>query len=219
MARRFSLLLTPLLAGCALVAGIDTFESASTASIDSEDASTLVTTVDGSFDAPSNVLVEAATDAANDALTPPPTDGAGSHDTGGNATPDAPPPNVDCTGLADGTQWNPSDPTARCCGGAAVNVTTNENCGACGITCNTAYSQSCGQRNGAYYCLGCAATSGGIGGLACWSLCCSTKFFTEGACVPEGCFVQNTPCLDNTCAKHAATCHNPSASSSYCGYD
>ena len=67
--------------------------------------------------------------------------------------------------LADGTNWDQADTWRRCCGGEPLRMDTNENCGVCGIQCNTGDGQSCKANvvNGLYYCEGCFASA------ACWS--------------------------------------------------
>jgi hypothetical protein len=82
------------------------------------------------------------------------------------------------TPLVDGTQWKPGDDNARCCGGQAVETTSDTNCGVCQIKCNTAKGQSCNPVNGHYFCTPCTVSD-------CWSGCCSLT--TTAHCSPSNC--------------------------------
>ena len=85
--------------------------------------------------------------------------------------------------LADGTNWDQADTWRRCCGGEPLRMDTNENCGVCGIQCNTGDGQSCKANvvNGLYYCEGCFASA------ACWSGCCSMSFGEPYRCAASDC--------------------------------
>lgn len=133
--------------------------------------------------------------------------------------PDTGPPPFTCTGQADGTAF--PGRTTRCCRGVETDITTNANCGACNIACNTAMGHSCVARDGNYYCAGCANTNGG-GNTACWSGCCTKPFLSpDGVCVPESpCGLFVPICDDQTCSSKSpqTTCHTDTPTGSYCGY-
>ncbi len=80
--------------------------------------------------------------------------------------------------LPDSTNWNKSDPYARCCGGKPVETTTTANCGVCGWSCGS--GQTCTTLGGEYVCAGCT-TDG-----ECSSNCCSTDP-TPNHCSPGNC--------------------------------
>jgi hypothetical protein len=93
------------------------------------------------------------------------------------------------------------DVAMRCCGGHPTSVTTNSNCGVCGLSC--ASGQTCkpqGQSPIAYQCSGCAATGGSP---SCWSGCCVQTIDMSGVCVPSTCSPTShcctTKCPSGTC--------------------
>lgn len=174
-------------------------------------------------------------DGGRDALAPETSsivvgkEGGTSEDAGGSIESDgATPPNdaavVDtgpgpftCQGQPDGTQV--PGQTRRCCNGVETVLTSNQNCGACGLECNTAAGHQCVIKDGNPYCAGCAMDGGGGNG-ACWTGCCTVPFLQPaGVCAPEfPCGVVIPVCNDNTCeTKGNASCHS-SAYGTYCGY-
>jgi len=89
--------------------------------------------------------------------------------------------------LADGTSWTSDGGSGRCCGGKPEAMTTNDNCGVCGIKCGA--GESCIVLDGQYFC-SCPTTDNS----SCWSGCCSST----GAwhCSPSNCV---GPCNTNVC--------------------
>jgi hypothetical protein len=111
------------------------------------------------------------------------------------------------TALMDGTQWKPGDDNARCCGGAPVETTSVDNCGVCGIKCNTKLGQSCQNiNNNHYFCAPCGPDTD------CWSNCCSLTIASH--CSPSNCStgVCNVPDL---CPDGA---HCQADTINYCSY-
>ena len=109
---------------------------------------------------------------------------------------------------ADGYNWDPSDSWKRCCGGKALRMDTDANCGVCGVQCNPSNGESCALNaaNNQYYCTGCNASS------ACWSGCCSNSYGTPRRCAASDC-VQGlcVGCPDGSCKQWS----NASNSCSY----
>jgi hypothetical protein len=114
---------------------------------------------------------------------------------------DGPGPSLDatvepftCANQADGTQV--PDTTQRCCGHVATALNTPTNCGACGITCDTAHGHSCQVRGGRAMCVGCKNDAGGT----CWTGCCQAPISSpDGVCAPNGPPVLCLACDDGVC--------------------
>lgn len=120
-----------------------------------------------------------------------------------------------CQGKADGTQV--PDTGNRCCGYVSTPMGTNANCGGCNVACNTAKGQTCVNRDGHYYCIGCFL-DGGAGGSDCWTGCCTKPILSpEGICAPEfPCGFVVPQCDDNACQSHGAQCHTSGLAGTYC---
>jgi hypothetical protein len=154
-------------------------------------------------DAPPDADV--AFDAAFDVESPdagPVSDGETNLD-GGDAAPNP------CAGKADGYNYNPADTYARCCDAGAVRTVTDDECGTCGIKCNTAKGQKCQLAGPHYYCRGCEISSD------CWSNCCSLEFGT-GLCAASNC---TTGACDPALCKGGTRCVTPGDASNYCSYN
>ncbi len=82
------------------------------------------------------------------------------------------------TVLPESTNWNTTDPNARCCGGAPVETTSDTNCGVCGWACGS--GQTCMAIDDHYLCTGCTANTD------CASGCCSLSP-TPSHCSPSNC--------------------------------
>jgi hypothetical protein len=108
----------------------------------------------------------------------------------------------------DGYNWDTSDDTALCCNGDPLHVTTNTNCGVCGIACNTSNGESCSILGGHYFCRGCFASS------ACWSHCCSESF-DPPSCAASDC---NGNCSSTYCPSGTHCVAGNGVSSDYCSY-
>jgi len=108
----------------------------------------------------------------------------------------------------NGFQWSASDATSMCCGGAEAHQSDNDNCGVCGIKCNSSNGESCSTLGGRYFCRGCVASS------ACWSGCCSTSF-SPYSCAASDCAGNCCP----TCCPAGTHCVSGNGTSSdYCSY-
>lgn len=141
-------------------------------------------------------------------------------DTGAVVPTDARPPETGpggnpCLGQPQGFNYQPGDPAARCCSGQPVRTDTNDNCGACGLSCNVGAQHQCTAAAGHYYCLGCNLAAGGGNG-GCWSNCCSITYFGQGACAPNTC--SNGQCDQSKCTQFGATCQVVGDASNICGY-
>jgi hypothetical protein len=125
---------------------------------------------------------------------------------------DSAPPPPSCAGQPDGFNWDPNDPTARCCGGQTMHesdFTTNANCGVCGIPCNAANGESCTLFGGHWFCAGCVASP------SCWSGCCSTTFAPTYLCSASNC---QGVCNDAICPPGSHCVDGLPNSSDYCAY-
>jgi hypothetical protein len=80
--------------------------------------------------------------------------------------------------FAEGAVPTGGDANARCCGGVAVETTTDKNCGVCGWACGS--GQTCTSIYSEYLCTGCT-TDGD-----CASGCCSTDP-GPNHCSPSNC--------------------------------
>lgn len=111
---------------------------------------------------------------------------------------------------ADGYNWDASDTWKRCCGGEAVRMDTNANCGVCGIQCDTSDGQSCklNSANGKYYCEDCHASA------RCWSGCCSTSYGQPYRCAASDC---SGNCI--TCPSGSSCVQSPGVASLVCAYE
>ncbi len=114
-----------------------------------------------------------------------------------------------CVGKPDGYNYNPSDTYARCCDAGAVRTVTDDECGTCGIKCNTAKGQKCQLAGPHYYCRGC------VNSPDCWSSCCSLEFGT-GLCAASDC---TTGACDPALCKGGTRCVTPGDASNYCSYN
>ena len=114
-----------------------------------------------------------------------------------------------CTGQQDGYSWNIFDAYARCCGGVAVETTTDTNCGVCGITCNTDLGQTCGLIDSEYLCLNCQANAD------CWSGCCAGTV-SPPHCGANTCASGMCSAAADPCTPYGATCNFSGVW--YCGY-
>jgi hypothetical protein len=86
--------------------------------------------------------------------------------------------------LPESTNWDPSNPQARCCGGFPMVANKDDNCNVCGITCNTSLGQKCMQQGGnppRFQCTFCQANS------ECWSGCCASSLGPPGVCADSDC--------------------------------
>jgi hypothetical protein len=150
-------------------------------------------------DAADTEVIPADTSSTPDGLTPD-TFTPDTSSTDGSTNP--------CSGRPDGFSLNALDPYSRCCGGVAVETTTDTNCGVCGVACNTALGQSCGLIDGQYLCLDCSSNAD------CWSGCCaatvSPPHCSANDCATGACA---TP---DPCAAHGAHC--TIAGVAYCSY-
>ncbi|HQK18043.1 MAG TPA: hypothetical protein PLJ27_11330 [Polyangiaceae bacterium] len=108
----------------------------------------------------------------------------------------------------DGYNWKPGDNLARCCKGEPRMVNTNDDCGVCGIKCDTSDGQSCKRNpaNNRYYCEGCQASA------KCWSGCCSESFMPIRRCAASDCSTgacvgcpQGTSCVTSSVASNVCT--------------
>jgi hypothetical protein len=108
----------------------------------------------------------------------------------------------------DGTNWNTSDTSAICCSGNEVENSSNDNCGACGITCNAINGESCQALDGIYFCRGCMSSSG------CWSQCCSESF-TPNSCAASDCAGN---CSAEYCPSGTHCVEGAPNASDYCAY-
>jgi hypothetical protein len=175
------------------------------------------------FGGPPDATDEAAPPPHADAGLPSPDALVFTGDAGddGNVTPDDAPPPVDaydgaafanpCDSHPDGYNWFSPDPNARCCHGQPMHVadfTSDTDCGACGIHCNTANSESCQVLGGRYFCRGCVASA------ACWSKCCSTSF-TPYSCAASDCAGN---CSSMYCPAGTHCVPGAPNSSDYCAY-
>jgi hypothetical protein len=105
--------------------------------------------------------------------------------------------------LPETTNWDPSDPQARCCGGVQGRAISNDNCNVCGIKCNTGAGQNCIQQGGApprFQCSYCVADS------ECWSNCCASVPGQPNVCADSDCS-GNCP-TNNICPAGAMCEHN-----------
>ena len=74
----------------------------------------------------------------------------------------------------DAFNYDGGDHLKRCCGGNPTTVTSDADCGGCGIKCNKDNGESCqarsnmGQTN--YYCAGCQYSA------KCWTGCCGNSY-------------------------------------------
>jgi hypothetical protein len=121
-----------------------------------------------------------------------------------------PPPS--CVGEPDGFNWDPNDPTARCCKGVLAHESdfiTDTNCGACGIACNAGNGESCMLFGGHYFCEGCVASA------SCWSGCCSTSFAPTQLCAASDCAGN---CSNAFCPPGTHCVNGLPNSSDYCSY-
>lgn len=109
---------------------------------------------------------------------------------------------------ADGYNWSPGDDTARCCGGVPLHTNTNQNCGACGIKCNSNNGESCQLLGGHWFCRGCAFSN------LCWSGCCSNSF-SPASCAASDC---NGNCKPSVCPPGTHCVVGAPNSSDYCAY-
>lgn len=114
-----------------------------------------------------------------------------------------------CIGKPDGYNYNPADTYARCCDAGAVRTVTDDQCGTCGIKCNTAKGQKCTLAGPHYYCRGCKLDP------ECWSGCCSLEFGT-GLCAASVC---TTGACDPALCKGGTRCVTPGDASNYCSYN
>ena len=106
-------------------------------------------------------------------------------------------------------QWQPNDPTARCCGGMPVHTTTDDNCNVCGIKCNAMNGESCKEVvAGRWFCNGCMASA------ACWSKCCSTSF-NPPSCAASDCAGN---CSSQYCPMGSHCVSGGGTSSDFCSY-
>ena len=113
----------------------------------------------------------------------------------------------ECEGQPASHQWDPSNPLARCCGGAPVLTNTNDNCGVCGIRCNESNGESCQELDGHWFCRGCIANAG------CWSGCCATSY-SPPSCSPADC---EGHCRNDICPA-GTHCVDGTNTSDYCSY-
>jgi len=109
---------------------------------------------------------------------------------------------------ADGYAWSAGDDTARCCGGKAIHTTSDSDCGACGIVCNTGNGESCKAVAGHWFCNGCVASA------ACWSRCCSLSF-NPPSCAASDCAGN---CSAQYCPPGTHCVSGGTTSSDYCAY-
>lgn len=105
-------------------------------------------------------------------------------------------------------EWQPNDPTARCCGGKPVHTTTDQDCNVCGIACNKSNGESCQEVAGHWFCRGCIASA------ACWSHCCSTSF-NPPSCAASDCAGN---CDSQYCPAGSHCVSGNGQSSDYCSY-
>ena len=114
------------------------------------------------------------------------------------------------TAHPDGHNWKPGDALARCCGGEPRTVNTNDDCGVCGIKCDTSDGQSCKRNtvNNRYYCEGCHASA------KCWSGCCSQSYGEPYRCAASDC--SSGAC---TACPSGAACIKSEVASNVCAYD
>jgi hypothetical protein len=135
-----------------------------------------------------------------------------------DATPpaDAPVSTNPCSGVADSTNFDPSDRTLRCCNGQPVRVSANENCGACGLRCGV--GQHCELKSDHYYCVGCVSGTLAVDEACAPSThCCSKQFDARGLCAASTCVVSGASCNQIVCP-NGATCLQPSGASYVCSY-
>ncbi len=114
-----------------------------------------------------------------------------------------------CVGKPDGYNYDPADTYARCCDAGAVRTVTDDQCGTCGIKCNTAKGQKCTLAGPHYYCRGCENSTD------CWSDCCSLEFGV-GLCAASNC---TTGACDPALCKGNTRCVTPGDASNYCSYN
>lgn len=111
----------------------------------------------------------------------------------------------------EGFNWEAGNPLARCCKGIAVLTNNNENCGVCGVVCQTAgvsTPQDCAPVNGHYQCTNCSTPQ------ECWSNCCSST--TTPHCAPSDCTSVGN--CTNVCPA-PAVCKSPGGGlPNYCAY-
>jgi hypothetical protein len=101
--------------------------------------------------------------------------------------------------LADGTSWKVLDPNARCCNGVPIETTDVDNCGACGLRCNTAAGQTCENLTSTeYFCSPCSS------GMDCWSGCCSLTLTSH--CSPSDCTCIGACQSPDPCNAYGAVC-------------
>jgi hypothetical protein len=103
----------------------------------------------------------------------------------------------------DGHQWS-GNAIDRCCGGNAVQVNSNSNCGVCGLQCRAG---NCTTYNGHYFCP-CVANS------QCFAGCCRTYVPGNNLCVPG-------VCATGACAANCpgnGTCFQGFSQPNYCSY-
>lgn len=187
-------------AACSVVFGLDGYDTSAGGSGGGHG-------LDAGHDAAPDVGADAASDALADAAEeeagPPPGPCDGKPD--GTPCPGAVPCHAfackqgacaDKGLLPDGTQYDPSNDFARCCGGSAVHTDKDDqNCGVCGIHCVN--GQHCKQQNPAVdpravFCTGCVPNGPCAGGL-----CCVTSVnAAEGVCAPTDCAGH---CVDSKC--------------------
>ncbi len=104
-----------------------------------------------------------------------------------------------CVGKPDGTA-SPRGDRYRCCNQVELDLGSSENCGGCGIACNTGAGHSCVALRGHFVCVGCNKDGGGGNG-GCWSGCCTNRVGADqGVCAPEfPCGIIVPVCDDDTC--------------------
>jgi hypothetical protein len=132
----------------------------------------------------------------------PPRDGAandlGTTTTDSPAPVDTGPP-IPCQGQPDGKYGG-----ITCCGGQQTALSTNENCGVCGLACRTDLGHACIFIVDHFACAGCLVDGGG-GNASCWTGCCSSVGTPLGTCAPEallpGCGIG--VCNDDACHQKA----------------
>jgi hypothetical protein len=108
----------------------------------------------------------------------------------------------------NGYNWKSGDDTALCCSGQPVHVTSNTNCGVCGIACNTGNGESCSALGGHYFCRNCISSNG------CWSHCCSESF-SPPSCAASDCVGD---CSSTYCPAGTHCVSGFPNSSDYCAY-
>ena len=111
----------------------------------------------------------------------------------------------------EGYAFDKASPTSRCCNGLPVSVTTNANCGVCGVKCNTTATpaQDCQPIDGHYFCTNCRNNSD------CWSNCCSNTMGYH--CAASDC--NNGSCPPGICPVPSKCVLAAANEPNYCSYD